>query len=403
MKIAYVSNYLNHHTEALCKHLYQRLDGNFVFIETEKNPSEESDNNREFKMGYAYYFAGQIDRKSIPWCLKAYSDEDSRKTALDIINSSDAVIIANASDDWIMKRLKAGGLTFRAHERWYKKGLKVVRFPRAVAGGWLHHGRFNSLYLLSASAYTAADAAKVGCFRDKAYRWGYFPDFEDYTETQIVQMKSGELPTVLWAGRFVDWKHAEAAIEACSKLLEEGYQFELRLAGTGPEDKNLRQLCENCGILGNAEFLGKLTPEQVRGEMEAADIFLLTSNFQEGWGVVLNEAMNSACAVVASHAAGATPYLLKNGENGLIYKSEDLDELQKCVRYLLKNPEKRLEMGLNAYKSIKTAWTPDIAAERLIHLCQQINTGKESEYKDGPCSKAPIVANEWWRENEFVR
>ena len=53
--------------------------------------------------------------------------------------------------------------------------------------------------------------------------------------------------------------------------------------------------------------------------MERADIYLATSDRQEGWGAVINEAMNSGCAVVADHMMGAVPYLISHEENGMIY------------------------------------------------------------------------------------
>ncbi len=49
-------------------------------------------------------------------------------------------------------------------------------------------------------------------------------------------------------------------------------------------------------------MLGAMSPDKVRAYMERADVFLFTSDFNEGWGAVLNESMNSGCAVVASHA-----------------------------------------------------------------------------------------------------
>ena len=64
------------------------------------------------------------------------------------------------------------------------------------------------------------------------------------------------------------------------------------------------------GLQNRIQILPPMPPEAVRRRMEQANLFLLTSDFQEGWGAVLNEAMNSGCAVVASHAAGAAPYLL---------------------------------------------------------------------------------------------
>ena len=57
--------------------------------------------------------------------------------------------------------------------------------------------------------------------------------------------------------------------------------------------------------------------------MEKTGIFLFTSDRQEGWGAVLNEAMNSGCAVVASHLIGAVPFLKKKKKNGLVYSSGD--------------------------------------------------------------------------------
>ena len=48
--------------------------------------------------------------------------------------------------------------------------------------------------------------------------------------------------------------------------------------------------------------MGALKPADVRKEMERADIFLFTSDYKEGWGAVLNEAMNARCAIVAVHS-----------------------------------------------------------------------------------------------------
>ena len=57
--------------------------------------------------------------------------------------------------------------------------------------------------------------------------------------------------------------------------------------------------------------------------MEKSEIFLFTSDKGEGWGAVLNESMNSACAVVASHAIGSVPFLLKDGENPSLSVARD--------------------------------------------------------------------------------
>ena len=62
-----------------------------------------------------------------------------------------------------------------------------------------------------------------------------------------------------------------------------------------------------------------MSPEKVRSVMEKSHIFVFTSSHLEGWGAVVNEAMNSGCAVVANVQAGAVPYLIEQGVNGIAY------------------------------------------------------------------------------------
>lgn len=387
MKTVIVSNYLNHHMKPLCQELYKILGCNFCFVET---VAHEKDTDA-FKRGYAYYMADS-NAEALPWIIHGWQ---KKELAHQIIFDADAVVTANCSEDWILPRLKAKKLTFRAHERWYRKPLRWYRFPRAVIGGWLHHGRFSSLHLLSTSGYTAADTAKIGCFRGKAYRWGYFPTLRNYTPKQIEKNKCSAVPIILWAGRFVDWKRADDALSACKILLSQGYRFQLRVAGSGPGEECLRKEAE---ALGSAvEFIGVLSPEALRDEMEKSDIFLFTSDFQEGWGVVLNEAMNSGCAVVASHAAGATPYLINDAVNGLIYPCGNVMVMTDQIRKLLDSKPLRLELGLQAYKTIWQEWSAETAANRLLHLCENLLNGIPPQEASGPCSIAPIIDNCWYR------
>lgn len=387
MKITIVSNFLNAHTAPLCRALHVQLGDDFAFVETK--PRDEVGDAAAYRMGYAYFQTSGEEQPE--WVIRGWED---REKAQRVIFDCDAVLIANASDNWILPRLKAGKLTFRTHERWYRNGLNWYALPRAVMGGWLHHGRFPSLYLLCASAYTAADAARVGCFRGKAFRWGYFPEFREYSRERLTASKAGAVPTVLWAGRMIGLKQPEDAVTACLRLKKAGYCFRLILAGSGPEEEKLQKLSVEMG--GSVLFPGDLTPGQLRTEMEKADIFLFTSHRQEGWGAVLNEAMNSGCAVVASHAAGATPYLVRDGENGLVYPSGDIDGLTQCIRRLLENAPLRCELGWQAYETIRDPWCPEVAAGRLITLCEGLLDGRKPDWEDGPGSAAPVLDDEWY-------
>ena len=124
--------------------------------------------------------------------------------------------------------------------------------------------------------------------------------------------------------------------------------------------------------------------------MEQSQIFLFTSDYGEGWGAVLNESMNSGCAVIASCAAGSTPYLIRHGENGLSYSNCDTDALYGHIKYLLEHPEAQNIMGRAAYESILSEWNADVAATRLVQLAECILQGDEPMelFSNGPCSRA---------------
>ena len=97
--------------------------------------------------------------------------------------------------------------------------------------------------------------------------------------------------------------------------------------------------------------------------------------------------MGMASKVVASGAIGSVPYLLEDGKNGLVYRDRSIGDLYKKTKWLLDNPDKRYEMGLEAYKTLTTTWNAETAAERLLVLIENIKQGKATEFLDGPCSK----------------
>ena len=125
---------------------------------------------------------------------------------------------------------------------------------------------------------------------------------------------------------------------------------------------------------------GNMTPDEVRNHMERAAIFLFTSDYREGWGAVLNESMNSGCAVVASHAIGSVPFLLKDGNNGLIYRNGNTEELYHHVKYLLEHADECARMGMEAYQTISQQWNAEEAADRVLMLAEELQTGGTGKY-----------------------
>ena len=112
---------------------------------------------------------------------------------------------------------------------------------------------------------------------------------------------------------------------------------------------------------------------------------------------MLNEAMNSACAIVASHAIGSVPFLLEDGKNGYIYRNGDMNSLYDRTVRLIESPELREALGKAAYQTLSDEWNADTAAKRLLELSDALLQGKDGVlYESGPCSKARIIRNNWF-------
>ena len=130
---------------------------------------------------------------------------------------------------------------------------------------------------------------------------------------------------------------------------------------------------------------------EVRKLMDASDIFLLTSDYKEGWGAVCNEAMNSGCVVVASHAAGAVPTLIKHRQNGLIFPSGDFTKMASLVEELVADQKWRLSLGENAYETLESEWNHMVAARRLIQFSEDVLRGEIEPWTSGPLSEAKVI------------
>ena len=386
MKVVFVSNYFNHHQKPFCEEMYQKLGSDFAFISTSVMREERK------KLGYA-----QGD--SPEYVVLAYEGEAQRSRAISLINEADVVIAGSAPNDFLKERIRAAKLLIRYVERPYKKPATCLKRAYHFLKWRQNDAWKNNIYMLCAGGYTAKDYASVGMYKKRTYKWGYFPAVKEYNIDELLENKKSA--TLLWCGRFIDWKHPDDAICLARKLKENGYEFRLDMIGTGVMEDELKQLVKQYELEDCVTFLGSMSPEQVRSHMENAGIYLFTSDRREGWGAVLNESMNSGCAVVASHEIGSVPFLMKNGENGIIYESGNVEMLYEKVKYLLDNPEMQRSLGTAAYQTVFTEWNAEIAAERLLILADALLKGEKypSLYENGLCSKAELVYDNWLKES----
>ncbi len=386
MKLIIVSNYINHHQIPMSDALYRKLGADFAFIQTSRMEEER------IKMGW------ESEVSSIPY-LKLYYEEQERCARL--LLDSDIVVFGGVEDErYIKPRLNAGKIVIRASERLYREGQWKSISPRGRKKKYEDHTRYAAapVYLLCHGAYVASDFDIVHAYPGKKYVWGYFPAVNTYDLDTLFFRKlhydQGGRPEVriLWAGRFLKLKHPEYAVRAARYLQRRQISFHLDMVGGGELEGQLRRLVQKWQLEQKVTFHGFQPPQNVRRFMEESDIFLFTSNHLEGWGAVLNESMNSACAVVAGSGIGAVPFLIRHGQNGLVYRNEHYREFREQVLLLCEDAALRRTLGVNAYQTMIGEWNPTEAADRLYRFCVGLLNGKARPEKEGPLSRAPLIA-----------
>lgn len=386
VKFVFISNYINHHQIPFCNEMYRLLQGSFLFIQTE--PMEQE----RINMGW------QADVK--PPYLRLYYEEPEE--CRELISSCQVVLFGGTDDEsYIEERLAKDKPVVRYSERLYKTGQWKAISPRGLIRKYKDHTRYRNqnIYLLCSGAYVPSDFHIVRAYPGKMLRWGYFPETRHYEDVEAFMDKK-QPGNILWAARFIDWKHPELPLKTAKWLKDKGYHFHMDIIGGGEKEPVVRRLYQEYGLADCVTLQGYKAPAQVREFMERADIFLFTSDRNEGWGAVANEAMNSGCAVVGNHMIGAVPFLLKHGKNGYIYQDGHEEQLYQLTEELLQNRVLCRKFGKEAMQTILQEWNPENAASRLVAFCEKMGfldgkaaAGKNMAFpKQGPCSPAPVIS-----------
>lgn len=380
MTFTFVSNYINHHQLPFCEALYKRLGKGFVFIQTMPMEAER------VEMGWS------VDVNEIPYVMCLYQDEYA---CLKRIMESDVVLFGwTGREDIVTPRLRSGKTTLRVSERLYREGQWKAVSPRGLAAKYREHIRYRgeNICMLCAGAYTASDFHLIGAYPGKLFKWGYFTKLRVYSDEAFETMKSKEgLLEIVWAGRFIPLKHPEYAVRLGRTLRRKGYAYRVHMIGGGELESAIKEEVRREGLSDDFVFYGYTKPDRVRDVMEKCHVHLFTSNHLEGWGAVVNEGMNSGCVEVVDARVGAAPYLIRHGENGLLYPGGRYEKMEALVLDLFENWEKRRGMGRAAYETIRDVWNAEHAASALLRFVEGMRRGRLCPEEEGPLSEAPVI------------
>lgn len=179
-------------------------------------------------------------------------------------------------------------------------------------------------------------------------------------------------PVILYASKMTARKRASDLLEAYIRLSPDGTTAPdayLLLIGDGEERPQLEQRAAQLGWQ-TIQFLGFKNQTELPAYYALADVFVLPS-VQEPWGLVVNEAMNAGTAIIVSDQVGSGADLVRNGENGYVFKATDIAELHDALRNIIADPELRKRMGAKSLDIISN-WGIEQDVEAIKQLLPHI-------------------------------
>jgi glycosyltransferase involved in cell wall biosynthesis len=113
--------------------------------------------------------------------------------------------------------------------------------------------------------------------------------------------------------------------------------FELRVGGSGPEAERLESLTRDLGLSDSVTWLGAISRDHVRREMQACDCFVLPSH-KESFGVVYVEAMACGRPVIAARSGGPEDFVTPR--TGLLVDVGDVNALTEALTCVASEPQR---------------------------------------------------------------
>ena len=150
---------------------------------------------------------------------------------------------------------------------------------------------------------------------------------------------------LIFVGRLGQEKNINFLLECFWNVNKELPNTRLVLVGSGPEEDNLREKAQECGIADKVTFTGLIPPVDVIHCYAGSDLFVFTS-VSETQGIVIAEAKASGLPVVAVDAFGVSE-MVENEEDGFLTEL-DLEKFSRKILLLLKDPALYKKMSRQA-------------------------------------------------------
>lgn len=197
--------------------------------------------------------------------------------------------------------------------------------------------------------------------------------FHNFVPTEMFQKaKKSDDKFILLLGHPWYLKGVDILIRAFNLITNEFPDYKLKIVGWCPD--GIEYYEKLAGKNERIQFSGPVDYKQVVRLMTSCSLYVLASR-TEAMGRVLLEAMASRKPIIASDVDGV-PYIIKDRYNGLLFRSEDVEDLAEKIRMVLSDNKLAEKLASNGHKCVMENLSERLYIEKYQEVIEGIIESK---------------------------
>ncbi len=243
----------------------------------------------------------------------------------------------------------------------------------------------NSNYIISASSHRANELLShtsnefAENAKDKIHIVPLGADIGKFNNTENKELLKARYGLrskliILFVGRLVEVKGCEYLIQGFKTVIDSFKDIQLVIVGDGPLEEDLKKKVKTLGLEEYVMFTGLVDYSCIHDYYIMADIVVVpsivdSSGFQEGFPVVLIEALAAGKAIVSTKTKGIME-AIEDRNNGILVEQKNAEKISDAILELLTDESLRKKISANALESGKKYDWDNIAGEyvKLMEL-----------------------------------
>jgi len=219
--------------------------------------------------------------------------------------------------------------------------------------------------LLANSESTRRELIEFGAPKNKTKLHRIGIDISKFNYAPPTRDESSDKIVILSVGRLSPEKGHDVGIRALANIFESNpdLNLEYKIIGHGPLRGELESLVKHLDLGEVVHFYGKMQHDDVRQQMQTADLFLHPSR-SEGLGKVLLEAQACGLPIIATNAGGI-PEAVRPCKSAYLVPPDDPGDLAETLLTVIQSPDSWRKMSIQGRRHVESKFDNRVLNDQL--------------------------------------